>query len=108
MSGGQVRRFRGTIHMCHFKQSRTVVVVNQEGVHARAATLIAELVRGFEVKVEVIKGHERVEAVDVLQLLSLGAQPGEELLLEADGRDAEAALDKLAQLFASCFDVDGS
>jgi len=102
--GGEVRLSRSSIYMCRFKQTRTVIVVNQEGVHARAATLIAELVRSFEVKVEVVKGNDRVEAVDVLQLLSLGAQPGEKLLLEADGRDAETALDELARLFASSFD----
>ena len=83
--------------------SRTVVVSNPAGIHARAATLIAELVRGFASRVILIKNHERVESTDVLQVLSLGAAPGEELILEAFGEDAEEVLDSLSRLFSENF-----
>jgi phosphotransferase system HPr (HPr) family protein len=77
---------------------RTVRIVNPHGVHARVATLIAEVVRGHHSKVSLRKGVERVEGTDVLQIMSLGAAPGEELLIEADGDDAEAVVDAVAAL----------
>ncbi len=88
------------------KATRTVAVSNAEGIHARAATLIAELVRRFDSRVIVIKDCERVESTDVLQVLSLGAGQGEELSLEAVGHDAEEVLDALVKLFVDNFRED--
>ena len=73
----------------------------QELTPARA--LIAELVRRFDARVMMVKDRERVESTDVLQVLSLGAGPGCELLLEAVGGDAEEVLDALARLFSDNF-----
>ena len=89
--------------MCEPRVTRTVDVTNLAGIHARAATLIAELVRQFDSKVLVIKDCERVDGTDVLQILSLGTGPGEQVCFEAVGGDAEEALDALAQLFANNF-----
>ena len=89
------------------KASRTILVTNSEGLHARAATLVAELVRRFEVKVELTKGSERVEGTEVLQILSLGAAQGEQLVIEATGESGEEVLDALVKLFASNFAEDG-
>ena len=85
---------------------RTVVVANRAGMHARVAVLIATVARGFKAKVLITKGLHQVEATDVLQLLSLGAAPGERLSLEADGQDALQALDAVEQLFLRKFDED--
>ncbi|OHB66915.1 MAG: hypothetical protein A2V70_08750 [Planctomycetes bacterium RBG_13_63_9] len=85
------------------KVTRTVVVNNCEGVHARAATLIAELVRRFDSRVKLANHSDRVEGTDVLQILSLGAAQGEELVIEATGHDAEKVLEALARLFADSF-----
>jgi len=85
------------------KVTREVAVTNEEGIHARAATLIAELVRRFDSRVVVIKDNERVESTDVLQVLSLGAGRGSKLSLEAVGGDAEEVLDALVTLFCQNF-----
>lgn len=94
--------------MSEAKPTRTVTVVNPEGVHARAATLVAETVRRFRARIELVKGRHRVDGTDVLQILSLGAGQGEQLLLEGSGDDAEAALDALVRLFASHFGENSS
>lgn len=83
--------------------SRNVVVTNRAGLHARAATLIAKTARQYQANVAIIKSPQRVESTDVLQLLSLGAEVGVQLLLEASGQEAEDALDALVQLFADKF-----
>lgn len=89
--------------MCSSPVTRTVTVANHDGLHLRAATLIAELVRGYRAEVKVVKGSDRVNATDVLQVVSLATHAGEKLLLEATGEEAEAVLDGLARLFAGRF-----
>ncbi len=74
--------------------TRTVTVSNRAGLHARAATMMATAVRGLNAKVSVTKGNQQV-STEVLQLLSLGAAPGETLSLEAAGPDAQRAIDLL-------------
>ena len=54
-------------------------------------------------KVVLAKGSHRVEGTEVLQILSLGAGPGDRVVLEVDGADAEQVLDALARLFADGF-----
>jgi len=89
--------------MCRFTATRTVTVANPDGLHLRAATMIADLVRRHRAEVKVVKGSDRVNATDVLQVISLATFAGEELLLEATGENAEAVLDMLAELFANQF-----
>lgn len=86
--------------------TRTVIVANRAGMHARAAVMIATLARKFDAKILITKGLQQVEATDVLQLLSLGAAQGESLSLEAVGVDRQGALDSLEELFIRKFDED--
>jgi len=82
---------------------RSVVVGNRAGLHARAAILIAKVARQFTAKVELVRDRQRVEATDVLQILSMGAGQGVQLVLESQGPDAEPALDAVAALFFDNF-----
>jgi len=81
-----------------------VTVANPEGLHLRAASLIVKLMGQVPAKVELIKGSQRVDATNMLQIVSLCALEGEQLLLEATGQNAEAALEALAELFENRFE----
>lgn len=83
---------------------RTVRVTNPEGVHARPADLIAKLANQFQSQVSLTKGSLKIDAKSILSILTLVAEQGCELVIEADGPDAQEALDRLAQLFANNFD----
>ncbi|MGA2031359.1 MAG: HPr family phosphocarrier protein [Thermoguttaceae bacterium] len=85
---------------------RTVVVTNRLGIHARPAVLIVTLARQFNAAITLIKDNMRVEATEVLQVLSLGAGQGQQLELEASGADAPQALDAMEQLFIHKFDEE--
>ena len=78
--------------------SRTVVVTNPQGLHARPADLFVKLATRFAAKVELVKGDERVDGKSILAILTLAAAAGTRLSIEADGPDAEQALDALAKL----------
>ena len=85
------------------KASCTVVVNYPQGIHARPADLIVRLAKQYAAKIEFIKDNQRVDGKSILELLTLAALQGTELVIEADGPDAQAALDALAKLFASDF-----
>jgi phosphotransferase system HPr (HPr) family protein len=90
--------------MSESKLSRTVVVINPQGVHARPADLIVKAASRFASTVEIVKGHERVDAKSILAIFTLAALPGTELVIEADGPDAAAAVAALCELFERGFD----
>ena len=85
----------------HFR--RQVVIVNEMGMHARPATLFVALASRYQAEVAIQKGGTQVDGKSILQLLSLAAEAGTPLVLDARGADAEAAVDALAELVATGF-----
>ena len=88
--------------------TRTVVVTNPQGLHARPADLFVKLASKYQAKVEVIKEGERVDGKSILAILTLAAVEGTPLTIEAAGPDALAALDALAELVVRNFDEEGN
>lgn len=84
--------------------TRVVVIENPQGLHARPAELFARLALKFEARVEVIRDHQRVDGKSILEILTLGVQPGTKLTLEAHGHDAQDAVDALAKLVENRFE----
>jgi phosphocarrier protein HPr len=80
--------------------TRRVVVSRREGLHLRRAAALSELARRFPCETHVSFGKQQADAKSVLDLLCLGAGPGEELFLEADGPESRQALDSLSALVA--------
>src|SRR3546814_14978311 len=62
------------------------------GIHARPAARIGEAARGFEADVHLLKGDKRGDARSTVALLALGTAFGDEVVVQARGDDAEAAL----------------
>jgi phosphocarrier protein len=86
---------------------RRVVVASQVGLHARPAALLAKAAAEQPVTVTIRKGDgEPVEAASVLGLMTLGAMHGDEVVLSAEGSDADAALDAVAAVITT--DLDGA
>lgn len=78
-------------------------VVNPMGLHARPASLLVETANRFQSNIQINKGSETVDAKSILQLLTLFAEAGSVLMLEARGADAKEAITALAQLIADGF-----
>jgi phosphotransferase system HPr (HPr) family protein len=78
--------------------TRVIVIRNKQGLHARPATMFVKLAHRFSSNIVLVKENHRVEARSIMDLLTLGAGPGTELVLEASGDDAHEAVEALAQL----------
>src|SRR5262245_45263969 len=85
------------------KISRTVLVNNPQGIHARPADLIVRLAQQYQARIEFIRDNYRVDGKSILELLTLAAVQGTQLTIEASGSDAQTALDALADLFSGNF-----
>lgn len=83
--------------------NRKLTVDRPEGLHARPCLAIANTVRRFQSKVEINCNGQRIDAKDVLQLLSMGAGQGREIAVSATGDDCEAVIEALDQLFKNDF-----
>jgi phosphotransferase system HPr (HPr) family protein len=94
--------------MCTPLVSQTLVIKNPQGLHARPAELLARTACRFEAQVELVRSSQRVDAKSILHILTLGADEGTELLLEARGVDAQQAVETLARLFENNFVDDGT
>jgi phosphocarrier protein len=64
------------------------------------------LAQTFQSQVWLLRENHRVEAKNIMDLLTLGAAQGTQLVLEADGDDAQQAVDALAKLVAEGFASD--
>lgn len=83
--------------------SKTVVVNNPQGLHARPAYLLAQAAEQFQSKVELIKDGERVDGKSILSILTLGAGRGSSIDIETSGPDASEAVVAMASLIEGGF-----
>jgi phosphocarrier protein HPr len=85
------------------KVSRTLVVNIPQGIHARPANLIVRRLQSFQAKVEFVRDNQRVDGKSILDLLTLAAEQGTKLQIEAIGVDAQQAVEAIVDLFESNF-----
>lgn len=81
---------------------RRVTIAIAEGLHARPAALFAQLAGQQPVAVTIRKDDgEPVPAASLLSVMALGAKGGDDVVLAADGPDAEASLDALTEYLST-------
>jgi len=83
---------------------RRVSIVNERGLHARAAAKFVQLAEQFAAEIVVAKDDIDVPGTSIMGLLLLAAARDCEIELRASGREAEAAISALAKLVAAGFD----
>jgi phosphocarrier protein HPr len=86
--------------------ARNVEIVNKRGLHARASAKFVKLAASFDAEVKVSKDGQTVDARSIMGLMMLAAGPGSEIAIEAEGKEAAAAIEALAALVAARFDED--
>lgn len=86
--------------------TREVVITNALGLHARAAARFVQTAARFAAQIRVSRGERTVDGKSLMGVLLLAASQGSTLQIDAEGPDAEAALDVLAALVAAGFGED--
>ena len=80
-----------------------ITVINKLGLHARAATKLANLTKRYGCKISAGLDRVTVDAKSVMSLMLLAASKGTELIFEFEGDDQQEAQDAVTALFADYF-----
>jgi phosphocarrier protein HPr len=83
--------------------SRSVSIVNELGVHARAAAKFVHLATRFESSIKVSRDNREMDGKSILGILLLAAARGTTLLITANGTDEQQALEALVALVEAGF-----
>ncbi len=85
---------------------RTLTIVNKLGLHARAAAKLVTLAGEYQAEISLRKGDRTVNGKSMMGVLMLAAAQGSQVEVRAQGEDAAAALDAIAELVAQRFGED--
>lgn len=77
---------------------REITIVNELGLHARPAAEFVRRASGFRSEIWLVKDGKRFSAASLIDVMRANVDCGATVTLEANGPDAEAALEWLAQL----------
>jgi phosphocarrier protein len=83
--------------------SRTVLVSNRLGLHARAAAKFVHLASQFSARIKVARQGREMDGKSIMGLLLLAAAKGTTLTISGDGADAQPAVDALVALIEQRF-----
>lgn len=83
--------------------SRTLPIVNEKGLHARASAKLVEVVEGFDASAEVSKDGLSASGDSIMGLLMLAASKGTSVDVATNGPDAVALADAIEALVADKF-----
>ena len=83
--------------------SRNVTIVNQLGMHARAAAKFVHLASRFQSRVRVARQGREMDGKSIMGILLLAAARGSTITISADGVDEQDVVAALAALVESGF-----
>ena len=83
--------------------SRSEPVVNQLGMHARAAAKFVHLAARYQSHITVARESREMDGKSIMGLLLLAAARGTTITISAEGADEREAVEGLSALVASGF-----
>jgi len=77
---------------------KEVTILNKLGLHARPASEFVRCARTFKAVIHIRKEGETYSAASILDVLSANLDCGATMIIQAEGPDAEKALERLSAL----------
>ena len=81
----------------------TAEIVNKLGLHARASAKLTQLASTFTSEIWLSRSGRRVNAKSIMGVMMLAAGQGTTVVIEAQGTDADKALEALLKLIRDKF-----
>ena len=86
--------------------SRTILITNKRGLHARASAKFVNVASGLKAKIEVEKDGNKVVGTSIMGLMMLGAAMGDSITTHCEGEGCDEAMAQLAALVEGRFGED--
>ena len=84
--------------------SKTVTVINAEGMHMRPAGIIAKAAKEhFDSEVVLKANGKEIKAKAVMQIMAAGIKKGTDVEIIVNGGDEQSVLDEFVQMFENGF-----
>jgi len=83
---------------------REVTIINKLGLHARAATKLAQLSQQFSASVTIELDGNQADTSSIMGLMLLAGGQGKQVSVIAQGKDAQQATDSICQLINEKFE----
>jgi len=80
---------------------KELVVKNKQGLHARPAALFVQIANKFVSRITVKRENEEVDGKSIMGILMLGAEKDSQIVIEAEGADADSALIELEKIITN-------
>ncbi len=87
------------------KISKNFTVLNEKGLHTRPATELVKLASNFESQIVLSYQDLSVNAKSLLGILMLAAARGAKIQIEAEGADADLAVESIIKLSKGKFNI---
>ncbi|MFO7666290.1 MAG: HPr family phosphocarrier protein [Desulfobacterales bacterium] len=87
----------------HSNFSKSAMITNELGLHARAAAKIAKLAMQAEEIIWIIKDGEKVDASSIIDILTLGCSKGTMITFETDNESDLDLLNDIVMLVEKGF-----
>jgi phosphocarrier protein len=85
---------------------KSFTIDNKYGLHARPAMQFVQLAGKYSSTIHLVHGDKAADAKSIFEVMMLEAGKGSELLIRAEGQDAEQAVQALFELLAATFDEE--
>jgi phosphocarrier protein HPr len=72
-----------------------VVIMNEQGLHARPASIVARKASKFTSHITIVKDGKEFNAKSIINILSMAASKGDKLKIVASGDDEVKAIEDL-------------
>ena len=83
--------------------TKDFTIRNQLGLHARPAAQLTQIAGRYASEVFIAKNGRRVNAKSIMGVMMLAAGPGSTVTVDADGADAQQAIDAIGRLIDGGF-----
>ena len=83
--------------------SVTAEIVNKLGLHARASAKLTQVASTFAAEIWLSRSGRRVNAKSIMGVMMLAAGQGTSVVIDAEGADADAAIEALLKLIRDKF-----
>ncbi len=87
-------------------EERIVTIRNKTGLHMRPAGEMVRIASRFVSEISITKDELSVNGKSIIAVLSLAAEPGCSITIQADGTDAQEAVNALVKMVENNFGED--
>ena len=93
-----------TTQTSNLSVSKELTIINKLGLHARAASKLAQLCQKFSAKITLSLEDKEADANSIMAIMLLAGGQGKKVNVTAQGSDAPQALEAISQLICDKFD----